>query len=96
MIMPLNPRVIQVTCLDEHVLKLRFSNDEIGYYSVRHLLNFGVFSELANESYFKLARVENGTVTWPNEQDICPDTLYLDSKKSAQQVDSSEPATLIR
>jgi hypothetical protein len=25
--------------------------------------------------------VLDGTVTWPNEQDICPDTVYLDSQK---------------
>ncbi|HIP45576.1 MAG TPA: DUF2442 domain-containing protein [Sulfurospirillum arcachonense] len=24
--------------------------------------------------------VAYGTVAWPHEQDICPDTLYLDSK----------------
>jgi len=27
--------------------------------------------------------VVDGTVAWPHEQDICPDTLYLDSVRLA-------------
>jgi len=41
----------------------------------------GVFKELKNKSYFAQATVLDGTVAWPHEQDICPDTLYLDSVK---------------
>jgi hypothetical protein len=81
MIVALNPRPVSVICLSDFELEITFSNGEIGVYSVRPILNFGVFKELADESYFKMARIENGTVVWPNEQDICPDTLYLDSKK---------------
>ena len=90
MIEILNPRPVAVSCLDGHELKITFSNGEVGLYSVKHILDFGVFKELADESYFKMAKIENGTVTWPNEQDICPDTLYLHSKRSAQQSDASE------
>jgi hypothetical protein len=43
-------------------------------------LEFGIFSELKNPGYFSLVRIENGTVCWPNEQDICPDTLFLDNR----------------
>jgi hypothetical protein len=46
-------------------------------------LEFGVFKELRNYSYFKSANVSGGTVAWPHEQDICPDTLYLDSISEA-------------
>jgi len=34
---------------------------------------------LQNFGYFQQARVEMGTVSWPHEQDFCPDTLYLES-----------------
>jgi len=46
------------------------------------LLDFGVFNELKNKHYFNQAYIDNGTVAWPHEQDICPDTLYLDSVKT--------------
>jgi hypothetical protein len=62
-------------------LEITFSNDEVGVYDCRPLLDFGVFQELRDEACFRQARVEGGTVAWPHEQDICPDTLYLDSIK---------------
>jgi hypothetical protein len=43
-------------------------------------LEFGVFRELKAISYFNQAQVQHDTVTWPNEQDVCPDTLYEDGK----------------
>ena len=47
------------------------------------LLDFGIFRELQDKTYFKKVQVVNGTVAWPHEQDICPDTLYVESKKGA-------------
>jgi hypothetical protein len=44
-------------------------------------LDFGVFRELRDADYFKQVRAEGGTVVWPHEQDICPDTVYEDSQK---------------
>lgn len=48
-------------------------------YDCSDLLDFGVFAELKDKQYFQKATVLDGTVVWPNDQDICPDTLYLDS-----------------
>ena len=45
----------------------------------KNTLNFGIFRELQDKNYFRQAKVLVGTVVWPHEQDICPDTLYLDS-----------------
>ena len=76
----MNPRVKNVVALDNYSLKLTFDNGEAGLYDCNKLLNFGVFKELKNMAYFKRAFVNHGTVAWPNEQDICPDTLYLKSR----------------
>lgn len=77
----MNPRVIQVSASSDYKLHLVFSNGERGAYDCSNLLEFGVFKEFKNINYFKQAKVISGTVVWPHEQDICPDTLYLDSIK---------------
>ena len=77
----MNPRVSEVTVLDRKRLRLQFDNGEQGIYDCSRLLNFGVFQELQDDAYFRKASVLDGTVVWPHAQDICPDTLYLDSVK---------------
>lgn len=79
----MNPRVESVIATDDHQLEITFSNGEVGVFDCAHLLDFGVFKEFRNLEYFQSASVQGGTVVWPHEQDICPDTLYEDSKKLA-------------
>ncbi len=77
----MNPRVSKVFPTDDYKLHLEFKNGERGFYDCSGLLNFGVFQELKDLNYFKQVQALDGTVVWPHEQDICPDTLYLDSVK---------------
>lgn len=77
----MNPRVSKVIPSDDYKLMLTFTNGEHKIYDCHDLLNFGVFEELQDKNYFKQATITDGTVTWPHEQDLCPDTLYLDSIK---------------
>ncbi len=77
----MNPRITEVTPTENFKLKLVFSNGERGVYNCSGLLNFGVFKELQDKNYFNQVKIIDGTVAWPHEQDICPDTLYLDSTK---------------
>ncbi|MEQ1558504.1 MAG: DUF2442 domain-containing protein [Methyloglobulus sp.] len=75
----MNPRISEVAIAEDYRLRLIFTNGEQGIYDCSYLLNFGVFKELGDINYFKQVRVLDGTVVWPHEQDICPDTLYLES-----------------
>ncbi|MBM2835081.1 MAG: hypothetical protein HW406_2242 [Candidatus Brocadiaceae bacterium] len=77
----MNPRVKAVKARDNYKLEIIFSSGEVGIYDCSPLLSFGVFTELKDKIYFQQARAAYGTVVWPHEQDICPDTLYLDSIK---------------
>jgi len=77
----MNPRVRSVSALPDYRLELVFTNGERGVYDCSPLLDFGIFTELKDLSYFRQARVVDGTVAWPHGQDICPDTLYVDAVK---------------
>nr|VFK80248.1 MAG: Protein of unknown function (DUF2442) [Candidatus Kentron sp. SD] len=80
----MNPRVKKVVPLSDYRLLIEFTNDEQGIYDCGPLLDFGVFRELKDKSYFGRVRAHDGAVAWPHEQDICPDTLYLDSTKHTE------------
>lgn len=75
----MNPRVKSVKPLSGYHLEIVFSNGEVRVYDCTPLLDFGVFGELRDEAYFRQVHADAGTVVWPHEQDICPDTLYEDS-----------------
>lgn len=81
----MNPRVKKVVPLSDYKLDLEFTNGERGIYDCSPILDFGIFRELRDKNYFQRAEVREGTVAWPHEQDICPDTLYLDSVKLPNQ-----------
>ncbi|MBK1720520.1 DUF2442 domain-containing protein [Thiocystis violacea] len=48
-------------------------------FDMRPYLHYPVFRRLENPGYFSLARVDYGTVTWPGDIDIAPETLYEQS-----------------
>ena len=81
----MNPRVKAVAPLADYKLLLEFTNGEQGIYDCSNHLDFGVFKELKDKNYFQQVKVLDGTVVWPHEQDICPDTLYIDSVKVVEQ-----------
>jgi hypothetical protein len=76
-----NPRADSVLAKDDYKLEITFTSGEVRVFDCTDVLDFGLFTELRDISYFKQARVESGTVVWPHGQDICPDTLYEGSEE---------------
>lgn len=75
-----NPRVQSVTPHSDYTLTLQFTNGEVKRFDVKPYLTKGFFRELQSISYFQKVRLFLETVQWPNGQDFCPDTLYLESQ----------------
>jgi hypothetical protein len=71
--------MIQVTTVQaapDYQLVLTFNNGERRRFDMHRYLRYPVFRRLENPAFFALARVDYGTVTWPGEIDIAPETLY--------------------
>jgi len=75
------PDVIKAVPKKPSFLELQFSNGESRLLDVSNYWNSSFFSQLQKWPYFCQVEIRNGTVSWPNEQDIAPETIYLDSKK---------------
>ena len=79
----MNPRIAEATPIENYRVLLRFTNGETGTFDCAPLLDFGVFQELRDKHYFNRVKVSDGAIVWPNDQDISPDTLYLESQRHA-------------
>ena len=72
-------KVVAVKANEDFTLDLKFNDASVKRFDVKPYLDLGVFKELKDVDYFKQVKIAFGTVQWPHEQDISPETLYLES-----------------
>ncbi len=75
----MNPRVKEVKPNPDYTLTLTFANGEVKSFDVKPYLDIGIFKELKDPSLFNSVKPFLGSIQWKNGQDLCPDTLYLES-----------------
>ena len=68
--------VIKVNVGKNFQLKLEFENGEMRLFDMKPFLKKKPFSNLQKEAVFECATVRHGTVVWPGNIDIAPETLY--------------------
>lgn len=71
--------VIRVKPHADYTLELVFENGENRIFDMRPLLDKKPFNKLRNWPLFSKAAVQYGTVVWPGDIDIAPETLWLRS-----------------
>jgi len=76
----MNPRVKSVKAKENYLLEIQFTNKTHRIFDVKRYLNFGIFKELKNTEYFRKVNRSGNSIAWPHGQDICPDTLFIESK----------------
>ena len=67
--------VTKVEPLPDYRLYVEIADGRKGVFDLTPYLDKGVFRELKEISYFNRVGIQYGAVTWPNEQDIAPETL---------------------
>ncbi len=73
------PFVSEVETLKDYKLQLNFENGEERILDMKPYM-IGVFTELKNTAYFKKVEVVDGSIAWPDGQDLAYDMLYHESK----------------
>ncbi len=76
----MNPRVLNVKANEDYTLNIEFTNNEIKSFDVKPYLEIGIFRELQDINKFKNVIPFLGSIQFKGGQDLCPDTLYLESK----------------
>jgi hypothetical protein len=61
--------------LADYQLYVEIEDGRCGIFDVKPYLDIGVCRELKNVHYFNQVDILFGAITWPNEQDIAPETL---------------------
>jgi hypothetical protein len=72
-------KVTAVKANDDFSLDLSFTDGSVRRFDTKPYLEYEVFRELKDLNYFRKVDLAFGTVRWPNEQDISPETLYIES-----------------
>jgi hypothetical protein len=69
--------VARIAYRREYVYQVAFDDGLSAEVDFEPLLREGpVFAPLRDMEFFRLARIEGGTIAWPNGADIAPEYLY--------------------
>lgn len=70
-------QIVEAKVLPEKILFLKFSNGKSGTFNFDNFFEYkGILEPLKDPLFFNKVSVTNGTISWPNECDLCPDVLY--------------------
>ena len=80
------PLLIEATPRDGYTVYVRFEDGTSADVDLSYLADYGgVFAPLRDLAYFRQLRAarDGGTIVWPNDADIAPETLYAHAQRGA-------------
>ena len=80
------PLLIEATPSRDYTVHVRFEDGLSADVDLSYLLDYGeVFEPLRDLEYFRQLHAdgEAGTIVWPNQADIAPETLYAHAQRRA-------------
>jgi len=74
-------KVIKVKALDNYSIFVSYSDGVEGALDLNHLAHKGVFHQWDNNNLFSQVYIDDyGAISWNEDIDICPDSVYLQLK----------------
>lgn len=74
--------VISVKTRDDYTLELVFENGDKRIFDMKPFFDKKPFAKLLNSPLFFKASIQYGTVIWPGNIDIAPETLWIRSVRA--------------
>jgi hypothetical protein len=73
------PKPIVVKTVKPYVISVKYEDNTEGIWDVSYLLNKPVFKKWADEKFFSKVHIDKETfsISWDEDIELCPDTLYL-------------------
>ncbi|MDQ5832913.1 MAG: DUF2442 domain-containing protein [Actinomycetota bacterium] len=81
-----SPLLIEATLVHGYTVHVRFEDGTSADVDLSYLVDYGgVFEPLSDPDYFRQLRAdaEAGTIVWPNQADVAPETLYAHAQRRA-------------
>jgi len=69
-------KIVSVEPFAEYTPSWKNSTYETTIKNMKNYLNKGVFKKLKDKNFFNSVHISFDTISWDDEIDICPDTLY--------------------
>jgi len=73
-------RITSIVPNTDYTIKVDLDNGKSGILDVSGYIHQGVFVELQNIEYFKQVKNYGRYIAWPNEQDLCADSIAASLK----------------
>ncbi len=76
-------KIKSATPNDDFTISILLDDGRSGLLDVSPYLDSGVFKELRSLAYFKQVKNYGRYIAWPNEQDLCADSIAASIRMSA-------------
>jgi len=68
-------KITEIAPNDNYTITIKLDDGRIGILDIAEYLEMGVFKELKNIEYFRQVKNHGRYIAWPNEQDLCADSI---------------------
>ena len=69
-------KTISAKPLQDYKVAVEFNNGVSGIFDCKYLLDYEMSATLADYSIFRQVRAEHGTLCWPDDIDVAPETVW--------------------